>query len=698
MIDSVSDRRPPVSPQLAIRVAALGVVAFMLFAIIFFRLWYLQVLSGDQYLAQAQTNKVRVQPLPAPRGSIVDRNGDTIVGNESAIVVKIRPDSLPASEKKAAADYGDAVIARSQRPKGSQGAPIVIPEIPQDLAPRFRRLATTLAMPTRRIQEIVVRGLFLAGYAPITVREGVDESVQGYIAERQEEFPGVSVDRAFIRTYPGKELAAQILGTVGQVSQEQLDAKTFPGVTLGSIVGKTGIEREYDKYLRGRDGKERILVDAQGNPRGEGLRIEPKPGNDLQLTLDLGVQRTGQVSYASIAGSKPGAFVAMDPRNGDVIAMGSFPSFDPSLLAKPISQKQYDRIFNDGSTPQFNRATGANYATGSTFKPITALAGLEDGKISTTDTINDQGCLKIGVQERCNAKKAVFGPVDLRDAMKVSSDIYFYLLGQSTNTRDPDGGAIQRVARKFGFERQTGIDLPSESQGLVPDPTWRKKVGEDEKQCRRDKGIPQDASLATAGAGGCAISDGRQWSIGDNVSLSIGQGDLQATPLQMAVAYAGFAQSGRIPRPRLGRAVTDDRGALIQTLPASGGRSVKIDPEYRDAIMDGLHLAASAEGGTSTSVFDGWNQSRFPVFGKTGTAQVTTRVLDQSWYLAYSYDGPDKKRPIVVAVTVEDGGFGAETAAPIACQILKRWFATGGTAQRNNNRAAACAAGTDVSF
>ncbi len=681
MIDPVShDRRPPVSPQLAIRVAALGVVAFALFAVIFFRLWYLQVLSGDQYLAQAQTNRVRVQPLPAPRGAIVDRRGNTIVENRPAIVVRVKPESLPASEKKAAAVYGEQVIARSQRPKGSRGNPVAIPPVPADLLPRFQKLADTLGMKVQTIQDRVIRGLFLAGYAPVNIKKDVDETVRGFIAERQEQFPGISVDNVFLRYYPERELAAQLLGLAGEISPEQLENKAYRGIPAGSIIGQSGIESRYDEFLRGRNGKERLLVDAQGNPRGTATRTDPIPGRNLQLTLDLRLQRAGQAAYASIAGDRPGAFVAMDPRNGDVLSMGSFPTFDPNILVGDLSQKRYDEIFNTGTTPQFNRAIGANYATGSTFKPVTALAALESKDISTTTRIVDNGCIKIGIQERCNAKKAVFGSVDLREAMKVSSDIYFYLLGQSTNTRNPKGGPIQKTARKLGFERRTGIDLPGESTGLVPDAAWRARVAEEEEAYQKKNKVPC-----------CTISDQRPWSIGDNVSLSIGQGDLQATPLQMAVAYAGIAEGGRVPRPRLGRAVQDDNGQEIQRLPPSGSRTVKVDPGYREAIMDGLHLAASAPGGTSTPVFGGWNQGRYPVYGKTGTAQVTGK-LDQSWYIAYSYDGPDRKRPIVVAVTVEEGGFGAERAAPIACQIMKTWFGAKANVQ------AGCVPGQNATF
>lgn len=683
MIDPTShDRRPPVSPQLAMRVAVLGVVAFALFAIIFFRLWYLQVLSGDQYLAQAQTNKVRIQPLPAPRGDIVDRYGDPIVTNRSAIVVKIKPESLPKSETDAVLKYGADRIERSKRPKGRRGDQIPPPPIPPDLQPRFRRLASTLDMSTRRIQELVVRGLFLAGYAPIVIKTDVDEDVRGYIAERQDEFPGVTVDNAFLRQYPEKELAAQLLGTVSQISPAELKSKAFKGVPAGSIVGQTGIERQYDEFLRGRDGKERLLVDAQGNPRGQGRRVDPKPGSDVQLTLSLPLQRAATKAYSDVAGDLKGAFVVMDPRGGAIYAMGSFPSFDPSVLARPITQKAYDAIFNvPGATPQFNRATGANYSTGSTFKPFTALGALEAKDVTTSDRVDDAGCIKIDANRTaCNSGKEAFGSVDLRDALRVSSDVYFYRLGLKTNTAAANGGPIQKAARQFGFGRPTGVDLPIESVGNVPDAAWRRKVAKEELAYERKNKVPC-----------CTISDMRPWSIGDNVNLSIGQGDLQATPLQMATAYAGLANGGKVPRPHLGLARQNDKGVPVAPIIPAPGRRIDIPSEYRDTIMSGLHAAASETGGTSADVFGGWNQSRFPVFGKTGTVQVDGKQ-DQSWYVAYSYDGGPNKRPLVVAVTVEEGGFGAARAAPIACQILKSWF----TKKYNTN--ATCAPGSSTSL
>jgi penicillin-binding protein 2 len=300
------------------------------------------------------------------------------------------------------------------------------------------------------------------------------------------------------------------------------------------------------------------------------------------------------------------------------------------------------------------------YPTGSTFKPITALAGLTKGVVTPDTPINDPGCIAIGTREFCNAKQTAHGVVSLRKALQVSSDVYFYTLGRDT---DSPAEPIQKWGRRLGLGHTTGIDLPGESGGNVPDRKWRDRVGRREQRCRKRRGIALTSIV------GCGISDMRPWSTGDNVNLSVGQGDVQASPLQMAVAYAAIANGGKVVRPHLGLQVEDEQGRLLQKIDRGNARRVRIDAGHRQAIMDGLHLAASAPGGTSTGVFAGWPHDRFPVFGKTGTAE--TSKGDQSWYVAYV---PSPVKPIVVAVTVERGGFGAEAAAPAARQLLSQWF------------------------
>jgi penicillin-binding protein 2 len=668
-VDPSSGRVPPITPQLALRVAVLGVVAFALFGIVFFRLWYLQVLSGDQYLRQAHDNRVRELSIQAPRGAVLDRNGDPLVENRVATIVKLDPERLPASERDAAARWGQQMTARSRRPKGEKGPLIAIPPATTPaLATRFKRLARALNMSPRTIQERVVRALTLLPYASVTIKTDVPATVRNYLLERSSRFPGIDVQKVYLRRYPNKDLAAQLEGTVGEISPGELKLPRFRGVRQGTIVGKEGIERAYDRYLRGLDGAQRITVDALGRPKGEAQERDPVPGRALRTSLDLDLQRTGEAVLAKTIATGPGtagAFVALDPRDGEVLAMGSNPTYDPAILSRPITQKRLDQLFGPtAGSPRYNRAIGGLYPTGSTFKPITALAALGAGIITPSTPINDPGCIAIGAakQQFCNAGKAANGTVTLPRAIQVSSDVFFYTLGRDLNPLE--GQPLQRMARRLGFGERSGVDLPSEVAGLVPDRRWRERVGERERRCRKRRHIPLTAPV------GCGISDMRPWTVGDNVNLAVGQGDLQATPLQMAVAYAALANGGRVVRPHLGVAVEDANGRELQRIDPGTARHVKMDPVGRAAILQGLHAAASAPGGTSADVFKGWDQKAFPVFGKTGTAQRPGHG-DQSWYVCFV---PNKSRPIVLAVTVEDGGFGAEAAAPTARVMLAQWF------------------------
>ncbi|MEA2182659.1 MAG: penicillin-binding protein 2 [Solirubrobacteraceae bacterium] len=674
MMEPSQERRPPITPQLALRVAVFGAVAFGLFAIIFFRLWYLQVLSGDKYVAEANSNRVRELRIQAPRGKIVDRRGKEIVRNRVAVVVELDPAKLPDAERKLALDWGQRMSERAARSKRKRVRPIKIPPIPSDaLRTRYKRLASVLNTSANAIHRRVVRSLVLVPYSTIRVKTDVPDSVLAYISERPEQFPGVQVEQTYLRDYPQGELAAQIVGTVGEVSPKQLRRARFRGVKPGTIVGQGGLEYTYDRYLRGRDGIQRVQVDAFGRPiPSDRLRdVKEVAGQRLRLSLDLGLERVGQKALAGPLnpGNNPGAFVALDPRTGEVLALGSNPTFDPALLTKAITQKQYELLVDEAQgAPIFNRAISSAYPTGSTFKAITALAGLHAGLITPGATINDAGCIQVGEAERCNAKKQAYGSVDLTRALQVSSDIYFYKLGINAYYRG--GLVIQNWARKLGFARRTGIDLPGEFAGLIPDPQWRAEIGRRELACRKEKKISPQANVYAAGAAGCGISDLRPYNLGDTVNLAVGQGDLQATPLQLAVAYGAIANGGKVVRPHLGLEIESDRGELVQRIERDPARRIKIDPNNLAAVANGLHLAASAPGGTSADVFAGWPQDRYPVYGKTGTAQRGVK-RDQSWYVAYV---PDKKRPIVVAVTVEEGGFGAEVAAPITRLLLAQYY------------------------
>ena len=441
----------------------------------------------------------------------------------------------------------------------------------------------------------------------------------------------------------------------------------------------------YDSSLRGKNGIRRVQVDANGRPipndRLENVR--PIAGQRLRLSLDLGLEKVGQDAMAGPLnpGGNPGAFVALDPRNGEVLAMGSHPTFDASIFTKPLTDARFKALIGEdgGPAPLTNRAISGAYPSASTFKPVTALAALSKGLIAPETTIQDGGCTQVAEIERCNAKDQAYGSVDLARALQVSSDVYFYKLGLSTCFHG--GNLVQSWARKLGMDRPTGIDLPGEFAGVIPDQKWRDEINAAELACRKKKKI-KTTNVFQAAVLGCGFSDLRDYSEGDNASLATGQGDVQATPLQMAVVYAALANGGKVVRPHLGLEIERPNGELVQRIERDPARKVKIDPVHLSAVNAGLKLAASTQEGTSGDVFAGWDHERYPVYGKTGTAERKPKE-DQSWYVAWV---PDPKRPIVVAVTDEEGGFGAAVAAPIACRLLARWYRQEGT----------CNAGTSV--
>ena len=597
-----NERRPTLTPQLAFRIAVIGGIALVMFAVIFFRLWYLQVLSGDNYVAEARENRVREIKVQAPRGEIVDRHGQELVANRHSFSIKLTPDKLP-----------ERVADREEL---------------------YGRLAKLLGLNPRRLEHRVEGELERLPFAKPTIKQDVRQSVLAYVLERQEQFPGVEPESEFLRDYPYGQVGAHLFGQVGEVSREELKDEHFNGVEMGDRVGKAGIEAEYDRFLRGRNGAARVEVDANGNLTDTLQREEAVQGKQLRLSLDLDVQRVAQQALAG--GTGKGAFAVMNVDNGEVLALGSQPSFDPNVFTKPISQRQLDALTSkELGEPLLNRAIQAGYPTGSTFKLVTAVAALESGLITPSTPLSDPGVITIGNQEFENAGRVAHGVVSLVPALTVSSDVFFYQLGRDM---DEKGMPLQAWARRLGIGQRTGIDLPAEQRGRLPTPEWRNRWY---KQKLTE----------------------RPWSVGDNVNLSVGQGDLLSNPLQMAVAYAAVANGGKVLRPRLGLRIEDASGRALQQLDAPTARRVKISEESRQAILEGLYGAANAPGGTSTPVFEGFP---IPIAGKTGTAEWVGRP-DQSWYVALA---PYPNPKYVVAVTDEAGGFGAETAAPMARLIL----------------------------
>lgn len=593
--------------QLAVRIAVFGGVAIALFAVLFFRLWFLQMLNGDEFLAEARNNRTREFRVIAPRGEILARDGEVLVANRTSLALQINPRKLPAD--------------------------------PRERRAELAQLADLTHSSTRRVRRTIHEAVELAPGAPVTLRRDVGNYLIYYLEENQARFPGVAVERVFVRRYPRGTLAAHLFGNVGEVDKEELKEARYRDLEPGDKIGKEGVEAEYDKVLRGRNGATRIQVDAMGQPTPGGQLdvVDPTPGNNLRLTIDSGLQETGDAALSEQG--LAGAYVAMDVRSGAILAMGSNPTFDPEVLTRPLSQSQVDQLYRDPVlSPLTNRAIAGAYPTGSTFKPITSIAALASGNVTTTEPIYDDGVFTLGGIDFENAGGAAYGSLSMERALEVSSDVFYYTLGDRLNS----SLALQEWAHKLGIGRESGIDLPGEQPGLLPTPAWRNQLYREE------------------------LTE-RPWSAGDNVNLAVGQGDLQADPLQMAVAYATIANGGTVPRPHVALQVEDPAGRVLREFEPPPERSIKIDPEWRETILAGLHDAAQSPNGTSYGVFGGFP---VPVAGKTGTAERPP-YADQSWYVVLApYPDPE----IVVAVTFEQGGFGADTAAPAALKILSEHF------------------------
>ena len=610
LLDRPEDIPPRLTNRLNLRIAILGAVVVAAIAMVLLRLWSLQILDGQHYRALAQDHGVLDVRVHPPRGEILDRNGKVLVENRTVMTLQLRPSDLPKN-------------------KGERR---------RELA----RIGDLLGLSQRDIRQRVRATPQYAGY-PVVLKQGLDRRLLFYFLENKESFPGVSVERTYVRKYPDGTLAAHLLGLVGQISPRQLKRHKYKGLEPGDIIGQAGVEYGYDKFLRGTAGSQRIQVDALGRPRGILGNRPARAGDNLRLTLDSGLQEVGESGLRDRG--LPGAFVAMNVHSGAILGMGSYPTYDPSFYTQPHTKAQYDAFGNRPGDPLVDRADQGGYPTGSTFKPITATAALEDGLITPSTIFNDTGSLDIGGLVVHNAGGAANGPIDMTTALQVSSDVYFFNLGLQASASGK-GGQIQDWAFKFGLGRDPDIDVPNASAGLIPTPAWRNRVYRSHKNPYID----------------------RPWNQGDNVNLAVGQGDVMVTPLQLARAYAAIANGGALVTPHLGGRIIGVNGKTVEKVKPPPAHHLRISPETRSVILGGLERAAMEPGGTSYPVMGGFP---FPVAGKTGTAERGPGREDQSWYSVIApYDDPQ----IVVTVTVEHGGFGVESAAPIARSILEHYF------------------------
>jgi penicillin-binding protein 2 len=621
------------TPALALRVAILGAIALAAFVVLFFRLWSLQVLSGDEYLNAAQSNQLRLIRVEAPRGPILDRQGRVVVSNVPGTAIQLWVGDMPKERR-------------------------------YDLV---QRLAQVLDVSARALaREVEERRL--DPLTPIVVKTSVGEAQVDYLYEHKAEFPGVKIAQVYLRGYPYGSLAAQVLGYTGEISPEELKSLRRDGYRAGDRLGKTGIESAYDSYLRGRPGLDQLRVDSLGRQVSPSVpRQESRPGYALRLTLDMRLQRAAEeaLQYGiDLAhendqwAANGGAIVALDPDDGAVLAMASAPSFKPSVFVGTTDPKKLAALYSDTSNPLFNRATAGLYPPGSTWKPVTALAGMQEHVFSAYDSIQCTGSAKYGLDQQVfrNWNPYVNRPMTLPEALAESCDTYFYEIGN----RFYEGGSESRVrmqqwARRFGFGATSGLDIGGEADGLVPTPEWRKKTFQSDWD--------------------------RAWNPGDSIQLAIGQKDLLVTPIQMAAFYAMLANGGKMVTPYLVSDVEQPGGkgsprVVLRRFAAAPPRSAGVDPEALAAVRDGLYAATHSASGTSAGVFRNYS---VPISGKTGTAEKVVplpgyprdHLEDQSWWCGW---GPSDSAKLVVCALIENGGHGSSAAAPAALRVFERFF------------------------
>jgi penicillin-binding protein 2 len=630
------------TPQLALRVAVLGFLALTVFAVLFLRLWALQVLSGNKYLAQANNNRVRTLSIDAPRGLILDRNGHVLVRNTLGTSIQLWPVDMP---KRATLRLHEL-----QRLAGVTG--VSVKEL------------------QRRIREYQRDPL-----TPIVIRRGIHDDQISYLSEHQLEFPGVELADSYLRKYPHQSLAAHLLGYVGEITERQLKTKRNQGYALGDVVGQAGVESTYDRYLRGRDGSAQLTVDARGRPTSPiEPKVTPRSGNTIRLTIDLGVQRAAEralregirVAHATGAwAANGGAIVAIDPRDGSVLALASYPTYQPSIYVSRDPQKlaplENAAVAERKNYPGLDRAVDVGYPPGSTWKPVTALAAMQEHIISPYTSLLCSPDFTVNGQRFANWDPNVDQWIDLPTALAESCDTYFYQVGYDFYALPPSRGhALQLWASRFGFGDKTGIDVGPETTGLVPTPEWR---------CTHYGGPP------------CSGYIDRIWKPGYSVQMAIGQGDLTVSPLQMARFYAMIANGGQLVTPHVVQDVeqptNDPRSPVIlRRFAAQPPSPSGVDPAAIRAVQSGLLEGTHSPIGTSSGVFGAFPVS---IAGKTGTAEKLVQMpgypnplkLNQSWWCGY---GPTESPTIALCAVIENGGHGGTAAAPAALAVFEAFF------------------------
>ena len=576
------------------RLQFLRAVIVLIIMVLIGRAGYLQVYDGELYARLAEGNRIRIIPAEAARGTFYDRNGELLVTNRPGFAVSLLPLTEPVS-----------------------------PEV-------IARVSKLINVPVAEIQQKIDAHI---GFDPIRIKTDVLPDIVTIIEEQKDDYPGVVIEVLPIRDYIYGEYAAHVFGYVSEINEEELERRKDEGYKSGYIIGKFGLERIYDKEVRGINGGDQVEVDVSGRPVQLLGRQSPVPGNDLVLTIDKHLQEAAEQAVddaqLAIVHAHAAAAVVMNPQTGEVLAMVSRPAFNPNLFAGGISTQNWNVLNNNPYHPMDNKAITGEYPPGSTFKIVTGTAALAEHKVTPQEKIFDAG--HHWIIPKTNAGGEALGWINFQEAMAHSDNVYFYEMGNRLGV-----DALERYARMFGLGARTGIDLPYEAEGLVPNRKYKADNFED-----------------------------GEWYLSETFDAAIGQGFNLVTPLQAAMVMGEIAANGKRYQPHLVQRIVDVHGNTVREFQPKLLSELDVSQSVIRNVQEGLHSVTKI--GTAAGVFAG-----FPIdiAGKTGTAE-NSQGRDHGWFVAY---GPYVNPNIVVAVIVEQGGFGSMSAVPIGRRILEAAF------------------------
>lgn len=636
-----------------LRLTFLALLIISLFVLLLARLWFLQVMAGGTYAEAAQTNAYRTVAIEAPRGRILDRDGEPLVQNRSAMVVSVQPSQMGEREDAILDDLADLLgIAREEID---------------------RRIETSRSSALR----------------PKPIAIDVPEATVFYIHENgATRYPGVYAESLPRRSYPEGELAAHVVGYVGEISDAELAAPEYQGYAPGALIGWAGLERTYEAQLRGVEGTRTLEVDRNNQVVGELPEEPPSPGSDVRTTIDRDAQRLAEEALADgiatartvshrdsgrLLDAPAGAVVVLDPRDGSVRAMASYPVFDPDEFVGGVGQDYWDGLQEEGNHfPLINRAISASFPPGSVFKTVSASAALDNGQMTQSSTRPCPGEFEWGPQVFRNWNPGAEAAMDLSRALVRSCDTVFYSIAQDmwlaedalVDRGQPAPELLSNEAREYGYGIRQGIDLPGEKAGVVPGRTWKREFHATAAvtYCEKAQTLPA-GQARDINADLC--ENGDRWRGGDAVNMSIGQGDMQATPLQVANAFAVVANGGTLWRPHV-VADVQHRDGTVDTVTPEALSGPPTHPTNLAYMEQGLVGVTSDGDGTAAPVF---GDLPVTIAGKTGTAELPPKQ-PYSWFAGYNVDPVDGEEYVVVAM-VEQGGGGSTTAAPIVKRVFE---------------------------